>query len=91
LQPVTAAQHLRGWEARRQAIAQATEKAGRTGDLLARHGIECPTAAGAGTGTFEFETASGVYTEFTMRVLHLDIDGAPTKAFEPSRLWGRRR
>jgi hypothetical protein len=26
---------------------------------LARHGIECPTV----TGTFEFESASGVYTE----------------------------
>jgi hypothetical protein len=29
----------------------------RTRDLLARHGIECPA------GTFEFESASGVYTE----------------------------
>src|SRR5206468_890264 len=30
------AQHLRGWEERRQAIAQAADKAGRTRDLLAR-------------------------------------------------------
>jgi hypothetical protein len=29
--------------------------------LLAGHGIECPTVTGA--GTFEFESASGVYTE----------------------------
>jgi 3-hydroxy-D-aspartate aldolase len=43
--------------------AQATEKAGRTRDLLARHGVECPTVTGAGTGTFEFESGSGVYTE----------------------------
>jgi len=42
------AQHLRGWEERRQAIAQAAERAGRTRDLLARHGIECPTITGAG-------------------------------------------
>jgi 3-hydroxy-D-aspartate aldolase len=57
------AQHLRGWEERRQAIAQAVDRAGRTRDLLTRHGIDCPTITGAGTGTFEFETGSGVYTE----------------------------
>jgi 3-hydroxy-D-aspartate aldolase len=87
------AQHLRGWEERRQAIAQAAEKAGRTRDVLARHGIECPTVTGAGTGTFEFETASGVYTELQCGSYifmdadygrNLDRDGAPTKAFEPS-------
>jgi D-serine deaminase-like pyridoxal phosphate-dependent protein len=87
------AQHLRGWEERRQAIAQATEKAGRTRDLLTRHGIDCPTVTGAGTGTFEFETASGVYTELQCGSYifmdadygrNLDRDGAPTKAFEPS-------
>jgi D-serine deaminase-like pyridoxal phosphate-dependent protein len=87
------AQHLRGWEERRQAIAQAADKAGRTRDLLARHGIECPTVTGAGTGTFEFESASGVYTELQCGSYifmdadygrNLDRDGAPTKAFEPS-------
>ena len=37
----------------------------RTGtrDRLARHGNACPTVTGAGTGSFEFEAASGVYTE----------------------------
>ena len=87
------AQHLRGWEERRQAIAQAADKAGRTRDLLARNGIECPTVTGAGTGTFEFESASGVYTELQCGSYifmdadygrNLDHDGAPTKAFEPS-------
>jgi 3-hydroxy-D-aspartate aldolase len=87
------AQHLRGWEERRQAIARAADKAGRTRDLLARHGIECPTVTGAGTGTFEFESASGVYTELQCGSYifmdadygrNLDRDGAPTKAFEPS-------
>src|SRR5439155_15609405 len=43
------AQHLRGWAERRQAIAQAADKAGHTRGLLARHGIECPTIAVAGT------------------------------------------
>ena len=87
------AQHLRGWEERRQAITQAADKAGRTRDLLARHGIECPAVTGAGTGTFEFESASGVYTELQCGSYifmdadygrNLDRDGAPTKAFEPS-------
>jgi 3-hydroxy-D-aspartate aldolase len=87
------AQHLRGWDERRQAIAQAADKAGRTRDLLTRHGIECPTITGAGTGTFEFETGSGVYTELQCGSYifmdadygrNRDRDGEPTKAFEPS-------
>jgi 3-hydroxy-D-aspartate aldolase len=87
------AQHLRGWEERREAIAGAADKAGRTRDLLARHGIECPVVTGAGTGTFEFETASGVYTELQCGSYifmdadygrNQDRDGGPTKAFEPS-------
>jgi 3-hydroxy-D-aspartate aldolase len=87
------AQHLRQWDERRQAIAQAAEKAARTRDLLARNGIECPTITGAGTGTFEFESASGVYTELQCGSYifmdadygrNLDHDGEPTKAFEPS-------
>ena len=53
------AQHLRGWDERRQAV----DKAGRTCDLLAHYGIACPTITGAGTGSFEFEAASGLYTE----------------------------
>src|SRR6202011_547189 len=87
------AQHLRGWDERRQAIAQAVEKAGYTRNLLMHNGIDCPTITGAGTGTFEFETASGVYTELQCGSYifmdadygrNLDHDGAPTKAFEPS-------
>ena len=87
------AQHLRGWDERRQATAQAADKAGRTRDLLTRQGIECPTITGAGTGTFEFETGSGVYTELQCGSYifmdadygrNRDRDGEPTKAFEPS-------
>ncbi|MBV9824977.1 MAG: alanine racemase, partial [Alphaproteobacteria bacterium] len=87
------AQHLRGWEERRQAITGAAEKAGRTRDLLARNGIECPIVTGAGTGTFEFETASGVYTELQCGSYifmdadygrNLDRGGSVTRAFEPS-------
>src|SRR5712671_3207539 len=87
------AQHLRGWEERRQAIAQAADKAGHTRDLLARHGIECPAVTGAGTGTFEFEAASGVYTELQCGSYifmdadygrNLDKDGQPIRGFDPS-------
>ena len=87
------AQHLRGWEERQHAIGEATKKAKLTRDLLVRNKIDCPTITGAGTGTFEFETASGVYTELQCGSYifmdadygrNLDRDGAPTKAFEPS-------
>jgi 3-hydroxy-D-aspartate aldolase len=87
------AQHLRGWDERQHAIREATKKARLTRDLLARNKIDCPTITGAGTGTFEFEAASGVYTELQCGSYifmdadygrNLDHDGAPTKAFEPS-------
>jgi D-serine deaminase-like pyridoxal phosphate-dependent protein len=87
------AQHLRGWEERRQAIGQAADKAGSTRDLLARNGIPCPVVTGAGTGTFEFEAASGVYTELQCGSYlfmdadygrNLDREGAPVSRFEPS-------
>jgi len=60
---------------------------------LQRHGIDCPVVTGAGTGSFEFETGSGVYTELQCGSYifmdadygrNLDRDGAPTKSFEPS-------
>jgi D-serine deaminase-like pyridoxal phosphate-dependent protein len=87
------AQHLRGWDERRAAIAQAAAKAGATRELLEKNGIACPVVTGAGTGSFEFETASGVYTELQCGSYifmdadygrNLDRDGAPTQAFEPS-------
>ena len=44
-------------------LAQPADKAGRRRDLLARNGIDCPTVTRAGIGSFEFDAASGVYTE----------------------------
>ena len=87
------AQHLRGWAERQQAIVGAVEKAALTRDLLAANGIACANITGAGTGTFEFETGSGVYTELQCGSYifmdadygrNLDQDGAATRAFEPS-------
>jgi D-serine deaminase-like pyridoxal phosphate-dependent protein len=87
------AQHLRAWEERQKAIADAVEKAGSTRDLLTKNGIECANITGAGTGTFEFEAGSGVYTELQCGSYifmdadygkNLDRDGHETRSFEPS-------
>jgi 3-hydroxy-D-aspartate aldolase len=62
---------------------------------LARHCIGCSTV----TGTFEFEAASGVYTELQCVSYifmdadygrNLDRDGGPIKDFEHSLSCGRR-
>jgi 3-hydroxy-D-aspartate aldolase len=90
---------LHQWDERRQAVAQAVGSAGRTRDLLARNGIECPTVTGAGTGSFEFEAASVIYTELQCGSYiftdadyrrNRDRDGEPAKSFEPSFSSGRR-
>jgi D-serine deaminase-like pyridoxal phosphate-dependent protein len=87
------AQHLRGWEDRKKAIGEAAEKARESRDLIEKDGIPCRVVSGAGTGSFEFETASGVYNELQCGSYifmdadygrNLDRDGAPTSAFEPS-------
>jgi D-serine deaminase-like pyridoxal phosphate-dependent protein len=57
------AQHFRQPEQRRQAIAGATDAARRTVEQLRQQGLDCPIVGGAGTGTFEIEAASGVFTE----------------------------
>src|SRR3989454_10892368 len=57
------AQHLRGAEERRAAIAAASEKAHVTKALIERAGIACETVTGAGTGTFLLESASRVFNE----------------------------
>ena len=63
----------------------------QTRDLLARHGIDCPDITGVGTGSFEFEAASGVYTELQCgSYIFMDADygrnrdRGPTKEFELS-------
>jgi D-threonine aldolase len=58
-----AAQHLRTPAARQAAIAAAVESARATRELVVTAGIACPTVTGAGTGTWQFERDSGVYTE----------------------------
>lgn len=57
------AQHWRTPAQRREAIAAASAGARRTVEQLRQQGLDCPIVGGGGTGTFEFESHSGVYTE----------------------------
>jgi D-serine deaminase-like pyridoxal phosphate-dependent protein len=57
------AQHIRTHEERGEAIGQAASKVRAARDALARAAVPCPTITGAGTGSFEFEIASEIYTE----------------------------
>jgi D-serine deaminase-like pyridoxal phosphate-dependent protein len=58
-----AAQHLRTPEERRAAIARAAELAAETKAAIEAAGVTCGTVTGAGTGTWQHERDSGVYTE----------------------------
>jgi 3-hydroxy-D-aspartate aldolase len=57
------AQHVREHGERRALIQQAVDDTKRTVDLLKAEGLRCDIVAGAGTGSFEMEGASGVYNE----------------------------
>ena len=57
------AQHIRDHAGRRAAIDSAAQAAGETVTLLGEHGLACSSVTGAGTGTFHFEAASGLYNE----------------------------
>ena len=57
------AQHLVGHAVRKQAIQEAIEIVRASVAALAERGLPCALVSGAGTGTFPFEAASGVYNE----------------------------
>ena len=88
-----AAQHLRPHADRQAAIAKAVDKVRATRDLLGRHGLACPHITGAGTGSFHFETVSGLYTELQAgSYIFMDVDygknlaadGTPDREFAHS-------
>jgi D-serine deaminase-like pyridoxal phosphate-dependent protein len=88
-----AAQHVREFARRREAIETAVERTRRSVELLARHGLVCEVVSGGGTGTYRFEVASGVYTELQAgSYIFMDADyaknlgeaGAPSRDFEHS-------
>jgi D-serine deaminase-like pyridoxal phosphate-dependent protein len=79
------AQHLRTQEERRDAIARTVELTRQTVDLLKREGLECETVGGAGTGTFEFEAASGVFNELQAgSYIFMDADYARNRKADGS-------
>jgi 3-hydroxy-D-aspartate aldolase len=87
------AQHLRAAAERKAAIASATRIARSAADAIEKAGLRCKSITGAGTGTFEFECASGVYTELQVGSYcfmdadysrNLDADGAPVAVFKQS-------
>jgi len=57
------AQHRRTVRERRQAITLAAGLAGAARDGLLAEGLPCDIVTGGGTGTFPYETGSGVYNE----------------------------
>ena len=58
-----AAQHIRDWDQRREAIRQAIIRVRETVALLEAAGLRCPIIGGAGTGSYYFEGTSGIYNE----------------------------
>lgn len=71
------AQHMPTWDEREAAIKLAVAKTKMTVDALAAAGLSCDIVGGAGTGTFQFESTSGVYNELQCgSYLFMDTDYA---------------
>ena len=84
------AQHKRTPTERRTLIGGAVDASRRTVEQLRQQGLECPIVGGAGTGTFDIELKSGVYTEMQAGsyvfmdadyARNLDEAGAPVSTF----------
>lgn len=84
------AQHIRDFAERRAAIDSAVAAVRSSVALLEENGLACARVTGAGTGTFPFEAASGVYDELQAGsyifmdgdyAKNLGDDGAPVAAF----------
>ncbi|MEQ8394544.1 DSD1 family PLP-dependent enzyme [Thalassobaculum sp.] len=57
------AQHIRGHRERRAAIITAAQAVQTTSEKLGAAGLDCRTIGGAGTGSFRFETETGLWNE----------------------------
>lgn len=84
------AQHKRTVEERRKLIETASDGSRRTVEQLRQQGLDCPVVGGAGTGTFAFEAASGIYNELQAGsyvfmdadyARNLDAAGQPVSTF----------
>jgi 3-hydroxy-D-aspartate aldolase len=87
------AQHKRTVEERRTLIGNAVDGSRRTVEQLRQQGLDCPIVGGAGTGTFQIESASGVFNEIQAGsyvfmdadyARNLDEAGAPVSTFRHS-------
>jgi len=85
-----AAQHKRTLAERTTSIENAVTSARLTVEMLRERGLTCDIVGGAGTGTFELEAASGLYTEIQAgSYIFMDADygrnlddrGAPISTF----------
>ncbi|MGD0105377.1 MAG: DSD1 family PLP-dependent enzyme [Rhodopila sp.] len=84
------AQHKRTPAERQTLIGGAIDASRRTIEQLRQQGLDCAIVGGAGTGTFEIESKSGVYTEMQAGsyvfmdadyARNLDEAGAPVGTF----------
>ena len=74
------AQHIREFTQRKAAIDETIDLTRMTVELLKANGLRCEIVGGAGTGTFEMEAASGVYTELQAgSYVFMDADYARNK------------
>jgi 3-hydroxy-D-aspartate aldolase len=87
------AQHKRTIGERRTLIGAAIDASRRTVEQLKQQGLSCPIVGGAGTGSFQIEATSGVYTEMQAGsyvfmdadyARNLDENGAPVSTFRHS-------
>ena len=81
-----AAQHKRSTVERRAGIAQATSTVAALVEDLKRVGLDCPIVGGAGTGTFELEAKSGIFTELQVgSYVFMDADYGRNQPAPPFR------
>lgn len=87
------AQHIRDFGERRRAVEAAAILTRQTVHALAAEGLSCDIVGGAGTGTYAFETATGIYNELQVGSYvfmdadygrNLGADGGPIDDFEQS-------
>jgi 3-hydroxy-D-aspartate aldolase len=88
-----AAQHVRIFDERKAKIDAAIRQVSDTVEMLKAAGLACPIIGGAGTGTYHFEGASGLYNELQCgSYIFMDADyqrvkdetGQPISEFENS-------
>jgi D-serine deaminase-like pyridoxal phosphate-dependent protein len=69
------AQHIEDLTKRREAIELAIARVRETVERLDRLGLSCEVISGAGTGSYQFEASSGVYTELQAgSYIFMDVD-----------------